>query len=214
MTSILNSTIVGSGGSLFLATILISSFALTACSNKSQTESSTKVITSSSSSQESSTSTTTSSDKKTEETQVIGSDEYGFVKVPKSWIKFNEVQGGNDIQYSDGTDVNIVTLNTFKAEQFGISDNEFQKLETVRISDSIFTSKESNPEFTKVWGSKSTIGGYEAYVVNAISKSGKYISTWIFKSSDGKFRYVALEGTPETLKNLLPMIEESWTIQK
>lgn len=199
---------------LLLASILLTSVTLVACSNKSQTESSTNVITSSSSSQEGSTPMTTSSDKKTEETQVIGSDEYGFVKVPKSWIKFNEVQGGNDIQYSDGTDVNIVTLNTFKAEQFGISDNEFQKLETVRISDSIFTSKESNPEFTKVWGSKSTIGGYEAYVVNAISKSGKYIFTWIFKSSDGKFRYVALEGTPETLKNLLPMIEESWTIQK
>ena len=199
---------------LLLASILLTSVTLVACSNKSQTESSTNVITSSSSSQEGSTPTTTSSDKKTEETQVIGSDEYGCVKVPKSWIKFNEVQGGNDIQYSDGTDVNIVTLNTFKAEQFGISDNEFQKLETVRISDSIFTSKESNPEFTKVWGSKSTIGGYEAYVVNAISKSGKYIITWIFKSSDGKFRYVALEGTPETLKNLLPMIEESWTIQK
>ena len=186
---------------LLLASILLTSVTLVACSNKSQTESSTNVITSSSSSQEGSTPTTTSSDKKTEETQVIGSDEYGFVKVPKSWIKFNEVQGGKDIQYSDGTDVNIVTLNTFKAEQFGISD-------------SIFTSKESNPEFTKVWGSKSTIGGYEAYVVNAISKSGKYIITWIFKSSDGKFRYVALEGTPETLKNLLPMIEESWTIQK
>lgn len=134
---------------LLLASILLTSVTLVACSNKSQTESSTNVITSSSSSQEGSTPTTTSSDKKTEETQVIGSDEYGFVKVPKSWIKFNEVQGGNDIQYSDGTDVNIVTLNTFKAEQFGISDNEFQKLETVRISDSIFTSKESNPEFTK-----------------------------------------------------------------
>ena len=64
----------------------------------------------------------------------------------------------------------------------------------------VFYFKESNPEFTKVWGSKSTIGGYEAYVVNAISKSGKYIITWIFKSSDGKFRYIALEGTPETLK--------------
>ena len=199
---------------LLLASILLTSVTLVACSNKSQTESSTNVITSSSSSQEGSTPTTTSSDKKTEETQVIGSDEYGFVKVPKSWIKFNEVQGGKDIQYSDGTDVNIVTLNTFKAEQFGISDNEFQKLETVRISDSIFTSKESNPEFTKVWGSKSKIGGYDAYVVNCIAKNGKYLVIWIFKSDDGKFRYVSLEGTPEVLKDMLPLIEESWTVKK
>lgn len=195
---------------LLLASILLTSVTLVACSNQAQTQGNSSKTTS----QDSTNSNTLSSTQNSEESQVIGSDEYGFVKVPKSWIKFNEVQGGNDIQYSDGTDVNIVTLNTFKAEQFGISDNEFQKLETVRISDGIFTSKESNPEFTKVWGSKSTIGGYEAYVVNAISKSGKYIITWIFKSSDGKFRYVALEGTPETLKNLLPMIEESWTIQK
>ena len=199
---------------LLLASILLISVTLVACSNQAQTQGNSSKTTSYSTSQDSTNSNTLSSTQNSEESQVIGSDEYGFVKVPKSWIKFNEVQGGNDIQYSDGTDVNIVTLNTFKAEQFGISDNEFQKLETVRISDSIFTSKESNPEFTKVWGSKSTIGGYEAYVVNAISKSGKYIITWIFKSSDGKFRYVALEGTPETLKNLLPMIEESWTIQK
>ena len=199
---------------LLLASILLTSVTLVACSNQAQTQGNSSKTTSSSTSQDSTNSNTLSSTQNSEESQVIGSDEYGFVKVPKCWIKFNEVQGGNDIQYSDGTDVNIVTLNTFKAEQFGIPDNEFQKLETVRISDSIFTSKESNPEFTKVWGSKSTIGGYEAYVVNAISKSGKYIITWIFKSSDGKFRYVALEGTPETLKNLLPMIEESWTIQK
>ena len=199
---------------LLLASILLTSVTLVACSNQAQTQGNSSKTTSSSTSQDSTNSNTLSSTQNSEESQVIGSDEYGPVKVPKSWIKFNEVQGGNDIQYSDGTDVNIVTLNTFKAEQFGIPDNEFQKLETVRISDSIFTSKESNPEFTKVWGSKPTIGGYEAYVVNAISKSGKYIITWIFKSSDGKFRYVALEGTPETLKNLLPMIEESWTIQK
>ena len=200
--------------SLFLATILISSFALTACSNKGQTESSTNVITSSSSSQEASTSTTTSSDKKTEETQVIGSDEYGFVKVPKSWIKFNEVQGGNDIQYSDGTDVNIVTLNTFKPEQFGISEEEYSKLDIILVSNSILTAKEKDSVFSKVWGSKAIIGGYDAYVVNAIAKSGKYLVTWVFRSNDGKIRYVSFEGDSEGLTNVLPMIESSWSNKK
>ena len=62
--------------------------------------------------------------------------------------------------------------------------------------------------------SKSTIGGYEAYVVNCIAKNGKYLIIWFFKSDDGKFRYVSLEGVPEVLKNLLPMVEESWTNKK
>ena len=75
------------------------------------------MITSSSSSREGSTPTTTSSDKKTEETQVIGSDSMGLLKCQSLGLSLKEVQGGNDIQYSDGTDVNIVTLNSlFKAE--------------------------------------------------------------------------------------------------
>ena len=72
---------------------------------------------------------------------------YGFVKVPKSWVRFHEVEGGNDIQYSDGTDINIVTLNTFKAEQFNISEEEYAKLDVVNVSSSILTSKEQSSDF-------------------------------------------------------------------
>ena len=136
------------------------------------------------------------------------------MKIPKSWIHFKEIEGGDDIQYCDGTDVNIVTLNTFKPDQFGISESEYAALETVQISTSIYESKQKSQDFSKVWGSKSTIGGYEAYVVNYIAKNGKYLIIWIFKSDDGKFRYVSLESVPEVLKNLLPMVEESWTNKK
>ena len=74
----------------------------------------------------------------TEETQIVGSDDYGYVKIPKLWVHFKEIEGGDDIQYCDGTDVNIVTLNTFKLEQFGISESEYAALETVQISTSIY----------------------------------------------------------------------------
>ena len=98
----------------------------------------------------------------TEETQIVGSDDYGYVKIPKLWVHFKEIEGGDDIQYCDGTDVNIVTLNTFKPEQFAISESEYAALETVQISTSIYESKQKSQDFSKVWGSKSTIGGYEA----------------------------------------------------
>ena len=189
-----------------LSTLLLCSLSLIACSNS---EKKNEVKTEASSSEESS-----SSQKQTEETQVVGSDDYGYVKIPKSWVHFKEIEGGDDIQYCDGTDVNIVTLNTFKPEQFGISESEYAALETVQISTSIYESKQKSQDFSKVWGSKSTIGGYEAYVVNCIAKNGKYLIIWVFKSDDGKFRYVSLEGVPEVLKNLLPMVEESWTNKK
>lgn len=195
-----------------LSTLLLCSLSLIACSNS---EKKNEVKTEASSSvQEASSQESSSSQKQTEEMQVVGSDDYGYVKIPKSWVHFKEIEGGDDIQYCDGTDVNIVTLNTFKPEQFGISESEYAALETVQISTSIYESKQKSQDFSKVWGSKSTIGGYEAYVVNCIAKNGKYLIIWIFKSDDGKFRYVSLEGVPEVLKNLLPMVEESWTNKK
>ena len=195
-----------------LSTLLLCSLSLIACSNS---EKKNEVKTEASSSvQEASSQESSSSQKQTEEMQVVGSDDYGYVKIPKSWVHFKEIEGGDDIQYCDGTDVNIVTLNTFKPEQFGISESEYAALETVQISTSIYESKQKSQDFSKVWGSKSTIGGYEAYVVNCIAKNGKYLIIWIFKSDDGKFRYVSLEGVPEVLKNLLPMVEESWINKK
>ena len=195
-----------------LSTLLLCSLSLIACSHSEQTN---EVKTEASSSvQETSSQEPSSYQKQTEETQVVGSDDYGYVKIPKSWVHFKEIEGGDDIQYCDGTDVNIVTLNTFKPEQFGISESEYAALETVQISTSIYEAKQKSQDFSKVWGSKSTIGGYEAYVVNCIAKNGKYLIIWVFKSDDGKFRYVSLEGVPEVLKNLLPMVEESWTNKK
>ena len=195
-----------------LSTLLLCSLSLIACKHLEKTNEVKTEI--SSSVQEASSQEPSSSQKMTEETQVVGSDDYGYVKIPKSWVHFKEIEGGDDIQYCDGTDVNIITLNTFKPEQFGISESEYAALETVQISTSIYESKQKSQDFSKVWGSKSTIGGYEAYVVNCIAKNGKYLIIWVFKSDDGKFRYVSLEGVPEVLKNLLPMVEESWTNKK
>lgn len=191
-----------------LSSILLCSICLAAC-NTTKNTSAEKTETTSV--QETTVATTTASIK---DTQWIGSDDYGYVKVPQSWIQFKDVNGGDDIQYSDGTDINIVTLNTFKAEQFGISESELEKVDPIQISNSIYQSKSESPDFSKVWGSKSRIGGYDAYQVNCIAKTGKYLVIWIFKSDDGKFRYVSLEGNLDTIKELAPTIEESWTNKK
>ena len=191
-----------------LSSILLCSLCLAAC-NTTKNTSAEKTETTSV--QETTVATTTASIK---DTQWIGSDDYGYVKVPQSWIKFKDVNGGDDIQYSDGTDINIVTLNTFKAEQFGISESELEKVDPIQISNSIYQSKSESPDFSKVWGSKSRIGGYDAYQVNCIAKTGKYLVIWIFKSDDGKFRYASLEGDLDTIKELAPTIEESWTNKK
>ena len=196
-----------------LSTLLVCCLCLAACNtskSKKEAASETTTVQETTTAQE----TTTVAESTIKDTQVIGSDAYGYVKVPKTWIQFKDVNGGDDIQYSDGTDINIVTLNTFKAEQFGISESELEKVDPIQISNSIYQSKSESSDFSKVWGSKSRIGGYDAYQVNCIAKTGKYLVIWIFKSDDGKFRYVSLEGDLDTIKELAPTIEESWTNKK
>ena len=196
-----------------LSSILLCSLCLAAC-NTTKNTSAEKTETTSVQETTTAQETTTVAESTIEDTQVIGSDAYGYVKVPKSWIHFTEIEGGDDIQYCDGTDINIVTLNTFKPEHLGVSESEYAALDTVQVSTSIYQTKQQSGDFSKVWGSKSKIGGYDAYVVNCIAKNGKYLIIWIFKSDDGKFRYVSLEGTPEVLKDMIPLIEESWTVKK
>ena len=191
--------------------VLLSTTTLVACqSNTTQNkETTTKTESTSTSNKQQS-----ETNKETEDTQIIGSDEYGYVKVPKNWFRFKDLKGGNDIQYSDGSSYNIVTLNIFRPSQLGISETEYASIDPIYVANSVLSGQKNTSAFQKVWGAKSKIGGYDAYVVNSITTSGKYFVTWVFRANDGKIHYASLEGTEATVVELLPMIEKSWTLKK
>lgn len=151
---------------------------------------------------------------KTEDTQVIGSDEYGYVKVPKKWVHFKDINGGNDIQYSDVSTYNIITLNIYRPSQLGISEAEYASIHPVQVANSVLTSQKNSSTFKEVWGAQSKIGGYDAYVVNSITTTGKYFVTYVFKADDGKIHYTSIEGDKDTVTKMIPLIEESWSLKK
>ena len=194
-----------------LLMVLLSTTTLVACqSNTTQNkETTTKTESTSTSNKQQS-----ETNKETENTQIIGSDEYGYVKVPKNWFRFKDVKGGNDIQYSDGSSYNIVTLNIFRPSQLGISETEYASIDPIYVANSVLSGQKNTSAFQKVWGAKSKIGEYDAYVVNSITTSGKYFVTWVFRANDGKIHYTSLEGNEATIEELLPMIEKSWTLKK
>ena len=151
---------------------------------------------------------------KTEDTQVIGSDEYGYVKVPKSWVNFQDINGGNDIQSSDTSAYNVVTLNIFRPSQLGISEAEYASIDPKLVANSVYTKHKNSQLFEKMSGTKSKIGGYDAYVINTLTNTGKYFVTYIFKADDGKIHYTSIEGDKDTLTKMIPLIEESWSLKK
>ena len=194
---------------------LLTTTTLTACqSNTTQNKETTSTKTESTSTSDASNKQKSETNKETEDTQIIGSDEYGYVKVPKNWFRFKDLKGGNDVQYSDGSTYNIVTLNIFRPSQLGISETEYVSIDPIYVANSVLSSQKNTSAFRKVWGAKSKIGEYDAYVVNSITTSGKYFVTWVFRANDGKIHYASLEGNEATIKELLPMIEKSWTLKK
>ena len=92
---------------------------------------------------------------KTEDTQVIGSDEYGYVKVPKDWVNFKDINGGNDIQSSDTSAYNVVTLNIFRPSQLGISEAEYASIDPKQVANSVYSKQQSSQMFEKISGTKS-----------------------------------------------------------
>ena len=193
---------------------LLTATTLAACQSNTTQNKETTTKTESTSTSDTSNKQQSETNKKTEDTQIIGSDEYGYVKVPKNWFRFKDVKGGNDIQYSDGSTYNIVTLNIFRPSQLGISETEYASIDPVYVANSVLSGQKNTSAFQKVWGAKSTIGGYDAYVINSITTDGKYFVTWVFRANDGKIHYASLEGNDATIEELLPMIEKSWTLKK
>ena len=146
--------------------------------------------------------------------KVIGSDEYGYVKVPKSWINFQDINGGNDIQSSDTSSYNVVTLNIFRPSQLGISEAEYSSIDPKLVANSVYTKHKNSQLFEKMSGTKSKIGGYDAYVINTLTKTGKYFVTYIFKADDGKIHYTSIEGDKDTVDTMIPLLEKSWSLKK
>ena len=197
-----------------LLMVLLSTTTLVACQSNTTQNKETTTKTESTSTSDTPNKQQSETNKETEDTQIIGSDEYGYVKVPKNWFRFKDLKGGNDIQYSDGSTYNIVTLNIFRPSQLGISETEYASIDPIYVANSVLSGQKNTSAFQKVWGAKSKIGEYDAYVVNSITTSGKYFVTWVFRANDGKIHYASLEGNEATIEELLPMIEKSWTLKK
>lgn len=202
---------------LLLFLVILVSVGLGACnsSGNSKSKSSSQISSSSKVSEKAngslSSSATKKNDVKTEETQRVGSDDYGYIDIPKNWLKFRDVDGGDSIQYTDGSGYNIVTMNAYTKEKAKIQEREEFTAQT--IANRIYYNWQNNKNVNRVWGSKGTVAGNEAYQVNVIMKSGQYLVSWIFKK-DEKVYLIALEGNRETLIKLPPYIEKTWSLRK
>ncbi|MBP2622356.1 hypothetical protein [Streptococcus oricebi] len=193
-------------GLAFLASLIM----VSACNHQSPSKETSQTSSSSSSSVNDSSSDLS---QLTKDTQRIGSDDYGYVNIPKDWVTFHDVNGGDDIQYSDGTDINIISLNTITAEKAGVKD--LSEISAEEMANRFYVGWESKKEVTKqIAGSRTTIAGNVAYKITILTQQGKIMLIWVLGTPDKKIYYISLEGTKAALVHVLPLIEQTWSTSK
>lgn len=129
--------------------------------------------------------------KTTEDGMVIGDKKYGYITVPKNWVKFYDVDGTTALQYSYAG-VYIVSMDYIREDTTHTAKEYAQ---------SYLAQKKKDPSVSGVKGSTVKIGRnkeYTAYQVYMYFQSdGTYLVTYWFESEDGIIRYLALEGPTE-----------------
>ena len=142
------------------------------------------------------------------DTKRIGREDTGYVNVPKDWVEFKEIEGNNPQQYQYTADgYNVVTLTGYSKDQVKLGKNDTWGAELV--ANRLYTTYENNSEIAKIQGAKSKVIGIDAFVIQSLTKDGKYFFTWIFQKGD-KVYTVAFDGDKTTLQKMIDLIEQSW----
>ena len=142
------------------------------------------------------------------DTQRIGREDTGYVNVPKDWVRVKEIQGNNPQQYQYTADgYNVVTLTGYPKDKVKVGNGETFGAELV--ANRLYTTYENNSAIDKIQGTKSKVIGIDAFVIQSLTKDGKYFFTWIFQKGD-KVYTVAFDGDKNTLQKMIDLIEQSW----
>jgi hypothetical protein len=138
-------------------------------------------------------------DTEDEKTKVVGTDHYGYVKVPENWIVFHDVDNDSVYQYTDIGELGyIVTLQTYEEDIAPYTA-------ATNIKNSVVS--EGNEATIKT----AIIGKYVAYKVECKYTDGTYLDAYLFKA-DGKLRYVSIEGPDNTNDNF--KIPTTYSVEK
>ena len=142
-----------------------------------------------------------------EDTKRIGREDTGYVNVPKDWVEFKAANGGPQYQYAALDGYNIVTLNGYTKDKYQPGEGETWGAEMV--ANRLYGTYQKNPSIEKIQGAKRKVVGMDAFLVQILTKDGKYFFTWVFQKDD-KVYSTSFEGNKETLLKMFDLIEQTW----
>ena len=141
------------------------------------------------------------------DTQRIGSDDIGYVNIPKDWI-FIKSQYAEEILEYESKDKNTrVLLNSFAKNDVHPQN---QDVFGVKFIATYFSNTlRSEETVVDIDGEWSKVAGMNAYVLKSHKRNGEYLFDWFFQKGE-KVYVFGLEGTEENITTFRPMLEQSW----
>ncbi len=141
----------------------------------------------------------------TTELKRVGKDNYGYLSVPENWVDFKDVDVTIPIvQVSDPTGTSIITLNTWNTEG-----------STAELSATSLWNKLEEEGVKDVTGAKVPLDIYSAFQVYGFYETENTILImWLFDTDDGNVHYVSAESTPETIMNVVQLVESSFSLEQ
>ena len=100
-------------------------------------------------------------------------------------------------------------MNAVSKAEAEVADGETFNAETIAQHVAYNWSQKDNLE--KMWGSKSTVSGIEAFQINIILKSGQLANTLVFQKDD-KVYILSFEGDEETLDDFTTNMKDTWSL--
>ena len=138
-----------------------------------------------------------------ENTQRVGSDNTGYINVPKDWKKNNV----SKVQYYSPDKYNIVTLHSFNKDQVKLQSGETFGAEL--IANRTYSNIKTSKEVKDIKSSKTKFAGEDAFFIKVLFTDGKYYYCWVFQK--GEIIYgVQIEGSEEMLNALKPIFDQSF----
>ena len=126
---------------------------------------------------------------KENDSKVIGNSKYGYVKVPKDWVEFKDVNGNNMVQYSYAGKY-IVSLYAYDGSQYSAKDYATAYETEMKKSADVVSA-------SLVGYTENLNGSYDANRVNVDYSDGTKMYTYWFEAEDGNVHYIAIKGPEE-----------------
>lgn len=126
-------------------------------------------------------------EKNTTEDTIIGNDDFGYLKLPGKWYKFQDVDGKSALQYSLDS-VWIVSLESYESKY---DDETAENLAKA----SLYNLINNEVGVENATGATVKLAGYDAYQVYGLYTSDNiWLVEWFFEPGDGKIHYISVEG--------------------